>query len=731
MDASVAENIAFARPGATRDEVEAAARRPTPTSSSGRSPRATTPGRASVAAACPAASGSGSPLARALLRDSPGALPRRADHRPRPGDLPAACSAPLRAAPRRPHRPAGHPRPGRPRVRRPRDLLSTASGRRATPTPGAGRGATDDADPPAEARRRTAPAPTCCPATEVESPLMRRGGRVDTYDVYQPRAGLPRCVVKVIRPDRHGDEHCLRPRWPREGALLATLAHPHLVRGYEVVTAPRPAVVLETLHRRHPRRPDRRRPGSASSTPPCSAGSWSPRSATCTATDWLHLDVKPSNVVVQAGRAILIDLSLATRPGDGRPHAGHRRLPGARTGHRSGLSPASDVFGLGITLGEALTGDLPYGDEGRWAARHDTPPDRTLLPPAAGAGTPAVGRADPEVHRPRPRSPPLPGLRAHGARRRRSRPRPPATAPQEVNAVPGPPKRRHLAIAVGLALVSWSTAGWSWIKDRDGDEPMDPVVIGEGERANPADPECGPVLREPAGEAGDHIDDAPIVYSSTPPSFGDHRSRWEVRALSFYDVHDRPDVSVLVHNLEHGYNILWYDQAVVDDADALAQVREIADGYATVDRSPDPSTAFIAAPWTADDGDAFPARQALRPHPLVRGPNGPHPFPSRRGGPDPILRAHHPRDRPSLDGRLPPEGRPRRLPRPDVTVHSPIRLDEGSLIGCSRPPHVPPAPSNGTSTADRPRANRPRSTCHGTRVQTHPRSVQHRRRLPD
>lgn len=84
--------------------------------------------------------------------------------------------------------------------------------------------------------------------------------------------------------------------------------------------------------------------------------------------NWLHLDVKPSNVVVQAGRAILIDLSLVGRPGDGRPHAGTHGYLAPEQVHGRGLSPASDVFGLGVTLGEALTGTLPYGEEGRWAS---------------------------------------------------------------------------------------------------------------------------------------------------------------------------------------------------------------------------------------------------------------------------------------------------------------------------------------------------------------------------
>jgi hypothetical protein len=162
-------------------------------------------------------------------------------------------------------------------------------------------------------------------------------------------------------------------------------------------------------------------------------------------------------------------------------------------------------------------------------------------------------------------------------------------------------------IVVVLAMAVIATAGIAWLEDRRGDPPTGSAVAAEGDPANPAEPACGPVLRAYAGDAGDHIDNAPIAYSSAPPSFGDHRSRWEVRAASFYDVDARPEVEVLVHNLEHGYNILWYDQSVVDDSDALARVREIADGYATLGRVRDPATAFIAAPWTADDGDGFPA----------------------------------------------------------------------------------------------------------------------------
>jgi serine/threonine protein kinase len=80
-------------------------------------------------------------------------------------------------------------------------------------------------------------------------------------------------------------------------------------------------------------------------------------------------------VVVQAGRAILIDLSLATRPGDGRPFAGTDGYLAPEQVTGRDLSPATDVFGLGTTLGEALTGALPYGEEARWTG--GTTPRRT------------------------------------------------------------------------------------------------------------------------------------------------------------------------------------------------------------------------------------------------------------------------------------------------------------------------------------------------------------------
>lgn len=185
--------------------------------------------------------------------------------------------------------------------------------------------------------------------------LLSRGLRLDTYDVHS-EARQCRCVVKIVRPDRV-DVARVREAVLTEGRLLRELTHPHLVRCYEVVEAPVPAAVLETLtgqtldaqvETRTLHEHDSIELGLQLSSALGYLHSHG----------WLHLDVKPENVVVQGHRAILIDLSLAARPGDGREGVGtpEYMAPEQHTG--LGLSPAADVWGLAQTLVESLTGDV-------------------------------------------------------------------------------------------------------------------------------------------------------------------------------------------------------------------------------------------------------------------------------------------------------------------------------------------------------------------------------------
>ena len=93
-----------------------------------------------------------------------------------------------------------------------------------------------------------------------------------------------------------------------------------------------------------------------------------------------------------------------------------------------------------------------------------------------------------------------------------------------------------------------------------------------------------------------------IVYPTAPPAYGSHWSEPGVAPApfnrKFYTEQDRPELEALVHNLEHGYTILWYDETVAGDPDAVDVVEAIAEKLHGVD---DLRKKFIAAPWTAED----------------------------------------------------------------------------------------------------------------------------------
>ena len=123
---------------------------------------------------------------------------------------------------------------------------------------------------------------------------------------------------------------------------------------------------------------------------------------------------------------------------------------------------------------------------------------------------------------------------------------------------------------------------------------------------------CSKVETKPADGNQQHVPSgSQVTYSTAPPAFGSH---WNEQGVApapfnrkFYKADDRPELEALVHNLEHGYTILWYDETIADDGDALADVEAIADkfdGDSLRDK-------FIAAPWQKSDDDegTFPEGQ--------------------------------------------------------------------------------------------------------------------------
>jgi serine/threonine protein kinase len=94
----------------------------------------------------------------------------------------------------------------------------------------------------------------------------------------------------------------------------------------------------------------------------------------------LHLDVKPANVVVVNGRPVLCDFGIARWQADPRPRSvrGTEGYMAPEVCLLEELTPAADIFGLGVTLYELLTGTMPFPDK-----KDDEPYPQTLQPPSS------------------------------------------------------------------------------------------------------------------------------------------------------------------------------------------------------------------------------------------------------------------------------------------------------------------------------------------------------------
>jgi hypothetical protein len=120
---------------------------------------------------------------------------------------------------------------------------------------------------------------------------------------------------------------------------------------------------------------------------------------------------------------------------------------------------------------------------------------------------------------------------------------------------------------------------------------------------------CGKVTTKKANGNQQHVPDGQeIFYPDAPPAFGEHYNTPDPMARKLYSEGDRPKLGVLVHNLEHGYTIVWYDQSVADDSGEMNELRGIADKFAGTSNY---RFKFKAVPWLESDGKAFPKGQHI------------------------------------------------------------------------------------------------------------------------
>ncbi len=214
---------------------------------------------------------------------------------------------------------------------------------------------------------------------------------------------------------------------------------------------------------------------------------------------------------------------------------------------------------------------------------------KTSARPAAGSGRPTSGR--PTSSRPQRTDP--------SARKARV---------AEVKKAQQSRERRTVLIIVAacsvLVLLLGAVITYGIIDARK-NQP-DNLIVALGTPA--ASASCDAVTTDAASGNSVHVgpgtnrtDVSKVQYSTVPPTSGSHFVQPVLDGRQYYSSADTPAVETLVHNLEHGYTVLWYLPS--EEAARSAQLQELA----TLGNKLAPSQAkFIVAPWNEAYG-AFPS----------------------------------------------------------------------------------------------------------------------------
>ncbi len=200
---------------------------------------------------------------------------------------------------------------------------------------------------------------------------LRRGEDYDTYIAWST-ARYSHCVVKTVRPDRaRAGGRAAQPWCARAGCCWVPA-----IRTWCVPTSctPRAPVRLHWSSKLSQARRSSALLAEHARLPQPLLGHLGQH--LCSAARYLHsrghlhLDIKPSNIIVSGGAARLIDLGLSRPPGPCRAGVGTARNMAPEQALGEPVSAATDTWGIGLVLYEAATGHRPFGDGGdMWSCR--------------------------------------------------------------------------------------------------------------------------------------------------------------------------------------------------------------------------------------------------------------------------------------------------------------------------------------------------------------------------
>ena len=159
-----------------------------------------------------------------------------------------------------------------------------------------------------------------------------------------------------------------------------------------------------------------------------------------------------------------------------------------------------------------------------------------------------------------------------------------------------------VAVAAGVVLVVLIGVVFVTLRNYREDHPdqVDQVGVEAGAAS------CDEIVTDPATGVNEHVgpgtntpDVQKIDYDSVPPTHGQHFASPQVPSDAFYTADDRPAMETLVHNLEHGYTIIWYDEDLpAAQQDELKQISELARK-----RDETAQGKFIVSAWDSEYGE--------------------------------------------------------------------------------------------------------------------------------
>ena len=231
--------------------------------------------------------------------------------------------------------------------------------------------------------------------------FLASGGMGAVYRVWDLKRNVP-LAMKVLHSELADDPHVFK-RFKREANALKKLTHPNIVQFYGLFKTPEFSFLLEEFIN-GPSLKDVLRLRAGKPMPVQEAliylKALSSALGYAHANGVVHCDVKPGNVLLnQGGNIYLTDFGIARHADSDTTTMGVAGTAAYMAPEQIGeesVTPATDVYALGVMLYEMLTGQRPFrgsevgteksgntvDDRIRHAHRHIQPPDPQSLDPS-------------------------------------------------------------------------------------------------------------------------------------------------------------------------------------------------------------------------------------------------------------------------------------------------------------------------------------------------------------